>query len=84
VAVYSTKPSSEGNTVPLTAISEEWFAPDLQIRMLATTDDPRYGLMIDKFEDFSRSEPDAKLFEPPPGFRILDETGSFYVTWAGV
>ena len=85
VTVYPAGTLPRRNTEPLTVSSEEWFAPDLQIRMLATTDDPQFGLMmIDKFEDFTRSEPDPNLFVPPPGFQILEEMEPFYITWGGV
>jgi hypothetical protein len=84
VTVYSTGPPPASNPAPVTVVQEDWGAPDLQIRMLATADDPLYELRICRFEGFTRAEPDTKLFAPPPGFQIVEETGSFYITWGGM
>jgi hypothetical protein len=33
-------------------------------------EDPRTGAMIVELQDFSRAEPDAKLFRVPPGYTV--------------
>ncbi len=73
---------SVGNDQPITTVSEHWISPDIKETILSKSDDPRYGEHTHKLVDISRSEPDASLFEPPPGYTVKDETGEFKINWS--
>jgi hypothetical protein len=73
---------SVGNDRPITATTETWRSPDLKEDVLRKSDDPRYGEQTNKLVNVSRSEPDASLFEPPPGYTVKDETGEFTIEWS--
>lgn len=66
---------AEGNDRPFSITSEEWISPDLKIVVLRKQNDPRFGETIMKFVNISRDEPDPSLFQPPPDYRIVEETG---------
>ena len=70
---------SRGNDRPFVVISESWYSAELRLTILSKTVDPQSGEVIRKFENFSRSEPDPGLFQVPPGYRIVEETGPFTI-----
>ncbi len=72
---------SEGNDRPITSVTETWTSPDLQVVILSKTTDPRSGEHTRKLINLSRSEPDPSLFQPPPGYTIVDEKSDFSINW---
>jgi hypothetical protein len=62
--------AGDGHSV--TQVAEIWFSPELGIDMLRKDDDPRKGAYTTRVESLNRSEPDAALFVPPPGYEIVD------------
>jgi peptidoglycan hydrolase-like protein with peptidoglycan-binding domain len=62
----------EGNELPLVVVTENWSSKELGMTMMASTDDPRRGKSTWEVEEFSRTEPDAKLFLPPANYKIVD------------
>ncbi len=60
----------EGNELPLITVHEEWRAPDVGL-MLRIIDDPRRGRTTTEVEEMTRGEPDASLFAPPPGYKVV-------------
>lgn len=72
---------SVGNDRPIVSISESWTSPDLKEIILRKSDDPRSGERTHKLMNISRSEPDASLFEPPPGYTVKDEEREFTIDW---
>jgi hypothetical protein len=73
---------AEGNDRPFSIISETWTAPDLKIGILMKSNDPRYGESITKLTNISRNEPDPTLFQPPPDYQVVDETGTFSINYS--
>jgi hypothetical protein len=61
-----------GNDRPITAISETWTSRDLGMPVLTKRSDPRSGETSTKLTNISLSEPDPSLFQPPPGYEIVD------------
>ena len=59
-----------GNDAPITKTHEVWTSQDLKLVMKQQTEDPRTGVMIVELQDFSRAEPDAKLFRVPAGYTV--------------
>ena len=62
-----------GNERPIDIVSETWFSPELHTMVLRKHSDPRMGESTYRLTDIKRSEPDASLFQPPPGTKVSIE-----------
>jgi hypothetical protein len=71
---------SQGNDRPFSVTHEHWRSSELNLDVLWKTDDPRSGVRAHQLVNISPSEPDASLFQPPPGYAVKDETGEFTIT----
>ena len=60
-----------GNSAPLVTTSEYWAAPSLGISLRSVSDNPQYGKMTRELISLTLGEPDASLFQPPAGYRIV-------------
>jgi hypothetical protein len=56
-----------GNDQPIKMSAEQWYGKDLQVVVEATYRDPRTGETKYKLRNIQRTEPDAALFQVPPG-----------------
>jgi hypothetical protein len=65
---------SIGNQQPITVLSEQWFAPDLEILLVTKHSDPRTGETIYSLSNITRGEPAANLFEVPADYTIQDSS----------
>jgi hypothetical protein len=65
---------SIGNQQPITVLSEQWFAPDLEILVMTRHSDPRTGETTYSLSDITRGEPAAGLFDVPPDYTIQDSS----------
>lgn len=61
-----------GNDRPLVGKREFWYSPALGINLISKRQDPRFGTQIFEVADIVLGEPDAKVFEVPPGSKIID------------
>jgi len=71
----------EGNDHPFKITSETWTSPELKLMVLNKNSDPRSGETILKMSNISRAEPDGSLFQVPPDYSIVDETGPFSINY---
>ena len=62
-----------GNERPIEIVTETWFSPELHTMVLRKHSDPRTGDSSYRLTDIKRSEPDASLFQPPPGTKVSIE-----------
>lgn len=62
-----------GNERPIEIISETWYSPDLHTVVLSKRNDPRMGETVFRLTEISRAEPDASLFQAPPGTRVEND-----------
>jgi hypothetical protein len=62
-----------GNERPIEIISETWYSPELHTVVLRKHSDPRFGETTFRLTEIKRNEPDASLFQPPPGTKVLEE-----------
>ncbi|HZD48422.1 MAG TPA: hypothetical protein VE178_06725 [Silvibacterium sp.] len=62
-----------GNDRPMEIIREYWHSAALNINLLSTISDPRMGTQNFTITEISTSEPDAQLFLPPTGYKIVDQ-----------
>ena len=63
---------SVGNAQPITAVSEVWTSPDLQVVVSAKRDDPRTGVSVYALTNIQRAEPAATLFQIPADYTVQD------------
>jgi hypothetical protein len=61
-----------GNNSPLMSKHEFWYSPLLGINLITKRQEPRAGDQNFEVSDVAVGEPDAKLFAPPSGFKIID------------
>lgn len=64
-----------GNDSPILSKREYWYSRQLGLNILSIRDDPRFGTQKFELSDVTLGEPDAKLFAPPEGSKILDLRG---------
>jgi hypothetical protein len=62
-----------GNERPIEVTSETWYSPELHTVVLSRRNDPRVGETVFRLTDISRAEPDAALFQPPPGTKVEND-----------
>lgn len=62
-----------GNEAPILERREFWYSPQLGVNLITRREEARFNSR-ENFEvtNLSLAEPDAKMFEPPSGFKILD------------
>ncbi len=72
-------PGSVGNDRPVTTMSEVWTSPDLGIPVVMISTDLSAAETIGRYFEISRKEPDPSLFQIPPGYRVVHETGPFAI-----
>jgi hypothetical protein len=70
-----------GNDRPIASTHDNWSSPELKIIVLSKSSDPRSGEHTRKLVNISRAEPDPALFQVPPGYTVVEETGEFTVRW---
>jgi hypothetical protein len=65
-----------GNDLPITIVSEEWTAPDLQVLVQTDLNDPRTGHSTYKLLHITRGEPDPALFQVPADYTLVPVGGA--------
>jgi len=73
VAAPASSKSEDGGKT-LTVQDQYWYSEELHLNMLMKHDDPRTGSQIVSVTQVTRTEPDAKLFEVPVGYKLVDES----------
>jgi hypothetical protein len=71
---------AQGNDKPLVFVNETWFSPQLKVAVFSKDTDPRSGENTTKLTKINLSEPDAALFEIPPGYTIVDDNGGLQMS----
>jgi len=61
-----------GNDRPIKIVHEYWHSAALDINLLSTVTDPRMGTQSFTITEINTSEPDASLFQPPAGYKVID------------
>jgi hypothetical protein len=67
-----------GNANPIVITSERWDSPDLQVMVLETRSDPRFGTSTFRLTNINRGEPDPSLFTVPSDFTLQQGKGFFH------
>ncbi|MGA7318524.1 MAG: hypothetical protein WBX22_31675 [Silvibacterium sp.] len=63
-----------GNEEPIVITTETWVAPELKLVVSEIEQDPRSGNRIFALTNIHREEPDAALFEIPPGYTVKERS----------
>src|SRR5277367_399110 len=72
---------SQGNDRPMSIVAEQWYSPELKITILSKSSDPRYGEMMTRLTNIELSQPPLILFQPPPDFKIVEETEATHINY---
>jgi len=74
--VTTLNPGVMGNQKAQPVVKEFWYSPRLGINVSTKRFDPTVSAVQDfEFSKISLAEPDARLFEPPSGYRIVPGDG---------
>lgn len=65
-----------GNDRPVVTTTETWMSQELRMTVLSQTSDPRSGENTTRLTHISRAEPELSLFQPPPDYKIEEESGN--------
>ena len=71
----------EGNDAPITTVNETWFSQQIGMSVLTKSSDPRNGENTIRLTNITLGDPDPALFQPPAGYDLVDETGSFQIQY---
>ena len=61
-----------GNEKAIAIVSERWFSPELQVVLMSTHRDPRFGETTYRLTDITRGEPEKSLFEVPSDYTVRE------------
>ena len=70
--IYTIPAGREGNDRDLQVIDELWISPLYRVALMHVHDDPRHGRVVIRVIGFIASEPEARLFQIPTGYKVLD------------
>ena len=59
-----------GNSQVIESVREVWVSQDLQVPLLVTSTDPRFGTSTMQLGSVVRAEPDASLFQIPSSYSV--------------
>jgi hypothetical protein len=59
-----------GNANPMVITTERWYSPDLQLIVLETHSDPRFGTSTFQVTNIVRNEPDPTVFAVPSDYTL--------------
>jgi hypothetical protein len=69
--ITTINPGVNGYKVPEPTIKEFWYSPRLDVNLIVKRFEPRGGAQNFTLQNIDLSEPDPKLFIPPPGYKII-------------
>jgi len=70
---YTITAGQIGNAQPIQIVSEKWYSPALQVNVMETRTDPRYGTTTKQLTNISQAEPDPELFKVPSNYTLRDK-----------
>jgi hypothetical protein len=71
--VVKFEPWAYGNDRPMTTMREIRYAEKLGIDLSSILDAPRLGRQTFTVTEITTNEPDARDFQPPPGYKVVDK-----------
>jgi hypothetical protein len=61
-----------GNEQPIQIVNENWYSPELQVIVMTSHSDPRFGVTTYRLINIQRGEPAATLFQVPPDYTVKE------------
>jgi len=71
-----------GNDRPFDVVHEMWRSDQLKMVVLSKSEDPRNGENVMRRENVNLVEPDPALFQPPPDYKVVNETETATITFS--
>jgi hypothetical protein len=68
-----------GNDRNIIVTQDTWYSPELEMVLESVHRDPRFGVSIYSVINLQREEPDASLFQVPPGYTVQHVNGQFVI-----
>ena len=65
----------QGNELPIQIVSERWYSPELQVVLMTTHSDPRFGQTTYRLTNVQRAEPASTLFQVPSDYTVKEGPG---------
>jgi hypothetical protein len=65
------KAGAAGNDRPIVSTKEFWYSPHLQVNLEIERTDPRTGKQTFRLTDLALGDPNANVFEIPPGYKVV-------------
>lgn len=72
--IFTSAAPAGGEAKPFSSIADRWFSPDLQVVVWNEHTDSRGSHFVQKLVNIVRTEPDAALFQVPPGYTVKERT----------
>jgi hypothetical protein len=72
---------SADNDGPISIVNETWTSVELKEIVLSKRVDPRSGEATQRLTNISLADPAVSLFQPPPDYTVVDESGDFTIKW---
>jgi hypothetical protein len=61
-----------GNEQPIQIVNESWYSPELQLVLMTSHSDPRFGVTTYRLTNIQRTEPAATLFQVPSDYTVKE------------
>jgi len=62
-----------GNVQAIQIVSEKWYSPALQVVVMETRSDPRFGTTTYQLTNLNQTEPDPALFQVPSNYTMQEK-----------
>ena len=69
------------NDKPMTTVTEYWNSTDLKVTVYMKSESSSTGENLRALINIKRAQPDPSLFQVPPEYKVVDETGTFTTTF---
>ena len=69
-------PGVMGNDLPMSTVRQYRFCADLGLNLSSTLEAPQIGRQVFTVTELNTSEPDASVFQPPQGYKVVDHRTS--------
>ena len=69
-------PGIYGNDTPMATAREFFYSPELGFNLSSTLDSAQLGRQVFTVTDLNTNEPESKRFQPPDGYKLMDQRKS--------
>ena len=73
--ITTINPGFAGNDRPMVSTREFWYSERLEINLSSIVDEPQTGKQVFTVKELTTSEPEARFFEVPAGYKMINRLG---------